>query len=149
VRSRSIVVPLTLSAALVALLATGCESFAECDPSAEANPEQVFDGGYHTTCFYSSSVPPDGGSDYSAGELLLFKGGTYYALNHHLPCVPWPVYAVVSFEEYGTRDDGDGVAPAAGNQAQILGVDETAIHVANGSCADYWLLVTASCASCP
>jgi hypothetical protein len=145
-RSRSIVVPLTLSVAVVTLLATGC--YEQCDTSAEANPEIVFTGGYDTTCFYSSSVPPDGGIDYSAGELLFFPGGMHYALEHHLPCAPWPVEIYLSFGEYGTHDGGN-VAPAVGNQSLLLGVDETAIHVANDSCADYWLLVTTSCPSCP
>jgi hypothetical protein len=121
---------------LVGVASVGCETVqsATCDPSAAANPEQTFKGGQPLDGVYMSS-PWD-------GELLSFRGGMHYALEHQLKCPPTWVQTYLSFDRSGTRDGGT-LAQSAGNQVVILGVDCNVIHVANDSCVDYWLLAVA------
>ncbi len=58
--------------------------------------------------------------------------------------------AYLSFDRFGTLDGGV-LAQAAGNQVEVLGFDGDAegILIANDSCVDYWLLVTAGLAASP
>lgn len=125
--------------AAVACLATACDVITSvgpksCDRDEEANPPITYSAGSSEDGTYMSS-PWD-------GELLYFPGGIQYRLEHKLGSVPrsWQVY--LSFDERGTGEAT--VAPAAGNQVEILDVDDTAITLRNGTCADYWLLVVAS-----
>jgi len=140
----------------LAVVLAGCETLRaeNCDPSAAANPDVVFDGGQTLSCTYSSSRrwPDTPTGSFYQGEWLWFPGGMHYALEHGLGCAPTSLQAWVSFDRYGTRNGGID-APAAGDQANILAADATTIRIANGECADYWLLVTASvdpatCAAC-
>jgi hypothetical protein len=125
---------------LLGAACVGCETVqsATCDPSAAANPEQTVLGPKPVNGVYMSSSWD--------GELLNFQGGTHYALKHGLGCQPTWVQTYLSFDQYGTADQGSGpgsIAQSAGNQVVILGVDCTYIHVANDSCVDYWLLAVA------
>lgn len=115
---------------------TGCENFQPitCDRDPEANPEVRFTGGEAESGVYMSAVWD--------GELLNFPGGMRYELVHGLGEAPRWVDMYLSFERYGTSDGGK-IAQAAGNQAVVVGMDATSIHVANDGCAAYWLLVSA------
>jgi hypothetical protein len=145
---------LVLLALMFGAASTGCETVraATCDPRAP-NPDVVaYDGGEAMSCVYMSSTPPDAGATPWEGELLFFPGAMHYKLAHHLGCTPQWVQTYLSFDRYGTRDNGS-LAQSAGNQVVILGMDETTIVLANDSCVDYWLLVSAgvdpgSCSAC-
>lgn len=128
---------LAVVAALLGGSSSGCETVtpATCDPSAGNNPEITYTGGTATQCLYTTSP--------QSGPLLPFQGGTHYALVHGLPCIP-QVQAQISFDSSGTADGGSLGWPA-GNEALILGVDDREIRIANSTCVDFWLLVTATC----
>jgi hypothetical protein len=147
-----------LLAVLLGSASAACETVraVTCDKSPEANPEVVYNGGLTADNVYSSSQPGPSTPGYMSspweGELLFFPGGMHYGLRHGLNCTPQWVDAYLSFDQYGTRDGGS-LAQAAGNQVVILGMDCQSIHVANDSCVDYWLLLTAgvdpaSCMRC-
>jgi hypothetical protein len=120
----------------LAAATAGCETFGSriCDRSAEANPPVRYTGGTTENGVYMSS-PWD-------GELLYFPGGMHYELVHGLGEKPRWIQQYLSFDRYGTQDGGT-LAPAAGNQAVVVSADKETIVVANDSCVDYWLLVTA------
>lgn len=125
-----------LFAAVVALAAgsLGCDASAlSCDRALEANPYIAYREGTVENGVYMSS-PWD-------GELLYFPGGMHYAIEHQLGGEPRWITSYLSFDERGTA--GGSVAQSAGNQVVILDVSETTIKLANDSCVDYWLLVTA------
>jgi hypothetical protein len=126
----------SLFLAALAIVAAGCERVppAVCDRTAEGNPTVRYAEGTAEGGVYMSS-PWD-------GELLYFPGGMRYALEHKLGAMPRWIGSYLSFSRDGTKDGG-AVAMATGNQVVVLGVDATAITLANDSCVDYWLLVTA------
>jgi hypothetical protein len=142
------VAPRALSVLGLALL--GCNEVsglgpAICDRSWEKNPPVEYVEGVAEDGVYQSS-PWD-------GELLWYPGGARYRLVHHLPEAPRLVQGWVGFVEGGLAgaagapvvDAASGaLAPAAGDQFELLAVDEEAVVVHNGSCSDYWLLVTAA-----
>jgi hypothetical protein len=131
------------AAALVAVGAGGCETFAPntCDPSEAANPPLIYRGGVIRDCSYDSS--PD-------GELLNFPGGMHYKIPLGAGCqVTW-WQTPLSFQQEG----GAGpFAAAAGNQALFSietgdagiptgdGGYESSVLVSNDSCVPYWLQV--------
>lgn len=104
-----------------------------CDRSAEANPTILYTEGEAEGGVYMSS-PWD-------GELLYFPGGMHYDLEHKLGQKPAWIQSYLSFEERGSHTGSLG--QATGNQVVILGVTDFGITLANDSCVDYWLLVTA------
>ncbi|WP_434044867.1 MULTISPECIES: hypothetical protein [Sorangium] len=116
-----------------AALAAGC-SPGRCDRSESENPPIEFTEAVPEGGVYETSAPD--------GELLHFPGGMRYALKHHLGQRPrwWQVY--LSFERDGTRSGGT-LAHAAGNQAEVICVDDQHLVVMNGSCSEYWLRVVA------
>ncbi|WP_437635202.1 hypothetical protein [Sorangium sp. So ce854] len=116
-----------------AALAAGCAS-SRCDRTEDANPPIEFTEAVAEGDIYETSAPD--------GELLHFPGGMRYALKHHLGGRPrwWQVY--LSFEPDGTRSGGT-LAHAAGNQAEVICVDDQHLVVMNGSCSEYWLRVVA------
>lgn len=124
-------------AVALALACAGCETFEPltCDRSPEANPEIAYTGGVTTGGAYTSAA--------ADGELLQFDGGARFALQHGLGAAPAWVEIWLSFDRYGTSADGGKIAQAAGNQAVITGLDGDAIHIANDSCAPYYVMVTA------
>jgi hypothetical protein len=124
---------LLLGALLVA--STGCDRVppSVCDREAEDNPAVRYTEGTVEGGVYMSS-PWD-------GELLYFPGGMRYAIEHKLGETPRWIASYLSFERDGTASGA--LAPAAGNQVVLLDVDAMAITLANDSCVDYWLLVTA------
>ncbi|HHH11808.1 MAG TPA: hypothetical protein ENK23_07030 [Sorangium sp.] len=74
------------------------------------------------------------------GELLYFPGGSYYRFYHQLGETPrwWQVY--LAFDREGLPSS---VSEAAGNQAQLQAIDDETITILNGSCVEYWMLLTA------
>ena len=128
--------PAAIFTAALAFAAMGCERVppAVCDRTAEGNPTVRYTEGTAEGGVYMSS-PWD-------GELLYFPGGMRYALEHKLGATPRWIGSYLSFSRDGTRDGG-ALATATGNQVVVVGVDATAVTLANDSCVDYWLLVTA------
>lgn len=127
-----------LSALLLALGSLGCDVVTSvgpqsCDRDPEDNPPADFRGGSAEGGIYMSS-------DWD-GELVQFQGGAQIRFFHGLGAVPrsWTVY--VSFDRYG--EDGS-MAPATGNQAELVAIDEESLTLRNSSCADYYVLVTAA-----
>jgi hypothetical protein len=137
---------LALAVMLAAAGAVGCETFGQrtCDTSAEGNPTVFYTGGATLDGVYMSSP--------WQGPLLLFPGGQHYALAHGLGAMPSWIQVYLSFEETavdGGLDGGGNLAPAAGNDAEIVAVDGQWIYVANDTCSSYWLLVIAGSGSAP
>ncbi len=124
-----------LAFAALALASTGCDTakVLACDRSAEANPTILYTEGTAEDGVYLSS-PWD-------GELLYFPGGMRYDLEHKLGQKPRWISSYLSFEETGSKTAS--LAQATGNQVVILGVTDFGITLANDSCVDYWLLVSA------
>ena len=117
------------------VLALGCGRGGPltCDRTAEGNPVIRYTEGEAKDGVYMSSP--------WEGELLYFPGGTHYSLDHKLGATPQWITSYLAFERYPANHGG--LAQAAGNQVVILDVDDTTVTLANDSCADYWLLVTA------
>lgn len=118
--------------------ALGCDQVANigpdiCDRSESGNPPVVYKGGTVENGIYMSSAWDK--------DLLYFPGGMRYSIEHKLGDVPrfWQFY--LSFDHDGTSTGV--VSPAAGNQAELRGINDTMLEVVNGSCAEYWLLVVA------
>ena len=126
---------LFVACAAIAAASLGCANGGPftCDRSAEGNPPIRYTEGTAEDGVYMSSP--------WEGDLLYFPGGTRYALEHKLGKAPRWVTSYLSFDREGTR--ASSLAQPAGNQVVILDVNETTVTVANDSCADYWLLVTA------
>jgi hypothetical protein len=131
------------SVAALAALVVGCKPIT-CDRAAENNKPALYSEGTLEDGIYMSS-PWD-------GELLFFPGGMRYKLAHKLRRAPRVWQAYLSFDRYGTEGIGGGspdegtpgtLAPAAGNQAEVICVDDQSLIVVNGSCSDYWLLMVA------
>ena len=124
-----------LLAALLLFTSTGCETITSvtCD-SYTVNVPQHYAGGTTQDGVYMSSPWNEG--------LLYFPGGMQYSLAHGLGSTPAWEYSYLSFQNFGAADGGN-VAQAAGNQVVILGMNDQTIQLANDSCTDYWLLVTA------
>jgi len=122
-------------AAIVAIAAgsLGCDSFITCDRSLEDNPFVRYTEGTVEDGVYMTSP--------WEGELLNFQGGTHYSLVHGLGERPRWVQSYLSFDRRPT--DGGHLAQSAGNQVVILRVTDEVIQLANDSCVDYWLLVSA------
>ncbi len=117
-----------------ALALGGCS---EIGPETCRRPEteipKAFSGGSVEGGVYMSSAWD--------GELLHFPGGAYYRIEHQLGELPrwWMFY--LSFEQDGVASAS--LAQAAGNQVEVKGIDDEAITVINGSCAEYFLLAVA------
>jgi hypothetical protein len=137
---RAAAIFLTASTALAAaVFSSGCTKELTCDRSAEGNPAIRYTEGEAVDGVYMSS-PWD-------GELLNFPAGTHYALEHKLGVAPRWITSYLSFDRDGTK--ASSLAQSAGNQVVIVDVNDTTLTVANDSCADYWLLVTAGAGDQP
>ncbi len=110
-----------------------------CDRTAEGNPVIRYTEGEAKDGVYMSSP--------WEGDLLYFPGGTHYALEHKLGSTPRWITSYLAFDR--SPASHAGLAEAAGNQVVILDVDDTTVTLANDSCADYWLLVTAGMSAAP
>lgn len=110
-----------------------------CDRSEQANPPALYSEGTVENGVYMSSAWD--------GEFLYFPGGMRYLIEHKLGTEPrfWQFY--LSFDREGVKTGVVGLA--AGNQAELRGIDDETLTVVNGSCVDYWLLVVASAGDAP
>ncbi len=131
-----------LGVSSAAIVASGCDVITSvgpksCDRSSKTNPPSTYSDGTAEGGIYASS-PWD-------RDLLYFPGGMQIRLEHKLGAVPRSWQAYLAFDETGIK--GGPLATAAGNQVELVSIDDQAITVRNGSCADYWLLVTAELAS--
>ncbi len=111
-----------------------------CDFERADNPPTTFSGGTVEDDVYMSS-PWD-------SDLVFFPGGMQVRMEHHLGQAPRTWTAYVSFNRDGLRDGGS-MAPAAGNQVELVGMDDVAMTFRNSTCADYYLLITAQAGSAP
>ncbi|HSN99410.1 MAG TPA: hypothetical protein VLS89_14035, partial [Candidatus Nanopelagicales bacterium] len=126
----------------------GCGLFsgispANCDRSAENNPEIPYTEGLVEDGIYMSAdwEAHDGEAPPPEAELLYFPGGMRYEIQHQLGETPEWWLAYLSFERY--IEPGQGVALAAGNQAEVRDLDEERLVIVNATCSEFWLLVVA------
>jgi len=117
---------------------SGCDVFTSigptnCDMSPEDNQPTDFKGGTVTNGIYMSSP--------WNSQLLYFKGGMVLSLEHKLGVKPTTWQAYEAFDEGGTAKGP--VAQAAGNMAELVSSDDRVLVVRNGTCSDFWLIVTA------
>ena len=138
-------VALAAAAALAVVVGPGCDVVTSvgpqsCDIDPEANTPVTYRGGTVESGVYMSS-PWD-------ADLLWFPGGMQIRMEHGLGQVPRSWTAYLSFDAEGTAGDGR-MAPGAGNQVELVGMDDVAITVRNSTCADYYLLVTAQVGASP
>lgn len=129
---------LGFSGLVLALGSLGCDVVTSvgpqsCDRDPEDNPPADYQGGSAEGGIYMSS-------DWDA-ELVQFQGGAQIRFFHGLGAVPRNWVAYVSFDRYG--EDGS-MAAATGNQAELVAIDDQSLTLRNSSCADYYLLVTAT-----
>src|SRR5262249_38799055 len=69
--------------------------------------------------------------------------GKRYRIWHNLGVIPSSIELYLSFDQYGTKDAGGTLAPAAGDQAQGVSLAEKTLIVVNGTRAGVWLLLVA------
>ena len=130
---------LVAAGALLVVAGPGCDVVTSvgpqsCDISPESNPPVTYRGGTVEGGVYMSSPWDD--------DLLWFPGGMQVRLEHGLDQMPRSWTAYLSFDADGTAGDGR-MAPTAGNQAELVDVDDVSLTIRNSTCADYYLLVTA------
>ena len=122
--------------AALALGTAGCLTDigpATCDRSAEGNPPILYKDGAVENGVYMTSP--------WTGPLLYWPGGMRYRLPHGLGGVPRWWQSWLAFDEHGTTSAT--LAPASGDQVQLVTEDAEAIVLVNGTCSEYWLLVSA------
>ena len=125
-----------LSVAALAFGAAGCLTDlgpATCDRSAEGNPPVLYTQGTVESGVYMSSP--------WTGPLLYWPGGMRYRLPHALGGVPRWWQAYLAFDERGTTSAT--LAPASGDQVQLVSEDAESLVLVNGTCSEYWLLLAA------
>jgi len=134
-----------LLAGACATAATACDIVTSvgpqtCDRSEENNPPVAYRGGTVEGGIYQSSRWDK--------DLINFPGGMQVRFEHGLGSAPRSWTAYLSFEPNGTNGGGS-MAPASGNQVELVDMDDQALTVRNSSCADYYLLVTAQLNASP
>jgi len=80
-------------------------------------------------------------------KLVYFPGGTVIALDHKLGVTPAAWQAYLAFNVNGVKSGP--IAPAAGNDVELVGMDDKTITVKNGTCSEFWLLITAEAGAPP
>jgi hypothetical protein len=135
---------LTLLGVSAAFVASACDVFTSvgpksCDSDLKDNPPVAYDQGTVTDGIYMSSP--------WTGPLIYFPGGMRLSIKHHLGAKPRTWNAYLSFDKNGTMSDT--VAQATGNEVEVPYIDEDHIDVHNGTCSDFWLLVTAQASATP
>ena len=129
---------------VLAMAGSGCDVITSvgpgsCDQSDETNPITTYSDGTAQDGIYMSS-PWD-------QNLVYFPGGSRLRFEHKLGSVPRAWQAYLAFAASGVKSHP--LALAAGNQVELVSMDDQAITVRNGGCADYWLLVTAELTAGP
>jgi hypothetical protein len=151
-RTTAPIAPIALTTALGALSA-GCGALSEigpstCDRSDEENALTLYTEGTVEAGVYMSASwdcrEDDPTEEKRRCELLYFPGGMRYRIEHRLGATPRWWHVFLSFDRYAT--DAGTLAQAAGNEAEVREVSREHLDIANGSCAEYWLLVVAGAA---
>src|SRR5205814_3879160 len=107
-------------AAMAGLVLSACDTVTTaCDRSGGVDGGVLYTEGDASDDVYRSSAWD--------GELLYFPGGMRYRIEHHLGSIPSSIELYLSFDQYGTRNGAGTLAPAAGDQAQIVAVDKTTL----------------------
>lgn len=135
---------LVLVGGALALVGSGCDVITSvgpgsCDQSDETNPITTYSDGTVENGIYMSSPWDE--------HLVYFPGGVRIRLEHKLGAVPREWQSYLAFDETGVK--AGPLASAAGNQVELVSIDDQAITVRNGGCADYWLLITAEVSDGP
>jgi hypothetical protein len=113
-----------------ALLLTSCFN---CH--VDATPIQIRDGlTSDDETFYMSSR--------WGGKLLHFPGGRRYVFYHGLKAAPEVIDSFLAFHANTFQDNGSA-SESAGNQALIECVTDKYIVLANDTCAEFWVRITA------
>lgn len=134
-------------AAALAAPCLGCGLLSEigpanCDRSEEGNPPiRYTEGTVESGVYMSAAWDTSEATPQEERELLYFPGGMHYEIEHKLGETPRWVQAYLSFDRYGAQSES--LAPAAGNQTEIHGINAETVTVVNASCVEYWLLVVA------
>lgn len=119
--------------------ASGCDVVTSvgpqsCDVERSENAPVTFKGGTVEDGIYMSS-PWD-------QDLIYFPGGMQVRIEHGLGQVPRTWTAYLSFQKDGLRNGGS-MAVAAGNQVELVEMNDVSMTFHNSTCADYYLLITA------
>jgi hypothetical protein len=124
-----------VSVLVSAFLNQGCDTGCEVGEG----PPVEFHGGEVSAAgtFYQTS-------DWD-GPLLYFPSDRRFEIFHGLGTKDLAVTIDLAFDAHGSPED-HGVAPSAGNQAVIEGVDERRIVVHNDVCSQFYLRLTAQAA---
>ena len=126
------------------LSVTACDVFTSagpksCDMKPEDNLPTPYKDGAMVNGIYMSSP--------WTGKLIYFTGGMQVALEHKLGVMPAAWQAYLGFDVNGVKDGP--LAPAAGNQVELVGINDQYLTVKNGTCSDFWLLITAEASAPP
>lgn len=109
----------------VALLAPGCSpsscSRGEDDATVDASPDHIVDGVYYSAPY---------GGPYQA-----FPGGRTIHFMHGLGKVPLPPVFWLAF----AASDNPVLAISAGNEAELVGLDDQEIAVKNDTCSAFYI----------
>ena len=120
------------------LATAGCSSASTCsrgddETTVEASSEQIADGIYYSAPY---------GGPYQA-----FPGGRTIHFMHGLGKVPLPPVFWLAFSSTATKDNNPALALSAGNEAELVGLDDKEIAVKNDTCSDFYLWFYAEPAS--
>jgi hypothetical protein len=134
--TRRAIAAIALAAALAAAACDVVTSVGPqtCDLDEGENPPVTYRGGTVEGGVYMSS-PWD-------RDLVYFPGGMQVRMEHGLGRTPRTWAAYLSFDPEGTALGGS-LALAAGNQVELVDVDDVALTIRNATCADYYVVVTA------
>ncbi len=119
---------------IAATVSVGCDVItAGCGAELEAEPPVSYSSGLTTNGIYrSSSWEPADWVDFPPGATVRFE--------HALGTEPlaWQAYVA-------TSRDGDGatLVLATGNDVELVGIDDEAVTVHNGTCVDFFVVVVA------
>lgn len=127
----------------IALVVAGCGQLPVgpqiCDRPETAEPRLYTDGLCRGDTFMTAAWDE---------ELLHYPKGAYYRIFHGFAEKPAEIGCYLSFKRFGNASEGDddkpaALAPGAGNECQIQEVTDEYIEIVNGTCSEYWLLLTA------
>jgi hypothetical protein len=124
-----------LSAAIALVVASpGCEVLlGTCgDELADTGPARYTDGTTQDGVYRSSSWDPEDLVELAPGQLIRFE--------HGLGAEPTSFQVYVAASRTG---DGAKLVLAAGNEVELIAIDDEAITIKNGTCSDLFMLMVA------
>ncbi len=102
------------------------------DELADTGPALYADGTTENGVYRSSSWDPEDLVEAAPGQLISFE--------HGLGEVPTSFQVYVAASRTG---DGASLVLAAGNEVELIEIDDEAITVKNGTCSDFFILLVA------